>query len=66
VHLTAEQSGSALCLLVDEPPPGLALPPHRHRGESETIRVLEGRFHLSVDGELSVLDPTTRPTSRLA
>jgi quercetin dioxygenase-like cupin family protein len=57
VHLTGEQSGGALCLIVDEPPAGWALPPHSHRNESETIHVLEGRFELTIAGDLSVLGP---------
>jgi uncharacterized cupin superfamily protein len=55
VHVTGPQSGGVLCLLVDEPPAGWALPPHRHRNESEIIHVLEGRFDMSIDGEATVL-----------
>ena len=49
-------SGSDLCVLVDEPPPGWRLPPHRHANESETIHVVRGRFDLEVDGRRSFLD----------
>lgn len=51
VHLTSAQSGGALCLLIDEPPAGWRLPPHRHSNEAETIHVLAGRFELDIDGE---------------
>jgi quercetin dioxygenase-like cupin family protein len=51
IHATGEDTGGAFCLLVDEPPPGWSLPPHRHRDEAETILVLEGEFAMEVDGE---------------
>ena len=57
VHLTSEDTGGAFCLLVDQPPAGWSLPPHRHRNEAETIHILEGRFEMVVDGERSVLAP---------
>ena len=50
VHLTSAQSGGALCLLIDEPPAGWRLPPHRHTSEAETIHVLAGQFELDIDG----------------
>jgi mannose-6-phosphate isomerase-like protein (cupin superfamily) len=56
LHITAGQSDGALCLLIDAPPAGWALPPHRHRSESETIHILEGRFDMKIDGELRVLE----------
>jgi quercetin dioxygenase-like cupin family protein len=51
VHLTSAQTGGALCLLIDEPPAGWRLPPHRHMREAETIHVLAGNFALDIDGE---------------
>ncbi len=50
IHLLSEDTGGQLCMLVDEPPPGWSLPPHRHRDESETIHVLEGEFEMEIDG----------------
>jgi quercetin dioxygenase-like cupin family protein len=50
VHLTARESGGALCVLVDEPPAGWSLPPHRHRNEAETIHVLAGEFEIDIAG----------------
>jgi quercetin dioxygenase-like cupin family protein len=52
VHLCSEDTGGAFCLLVDEPPSGWSLPPHRHR-EAETIHVIAGEFEMEVDGERS-------------
>lgn len=54
IHLDGSGTGGAFCLLVDEPPAGWALPPHRHRDEAETIHVLEGTFEIDVDGDRSV------------
>jgi quercetin dioxygenase-like cupin family protein len=55
VHLTSAQSGGALCLLIDEPPAGWRLPPHRHANEAETIHVLAGEFELDIDGRGAAL-----------
>lgn len=55
VHLGAQETGGAFCLLVDHPPAGWSLSPHRHRNESETILVLEGEFEMEIDGERVVL-----------
>ncbi|HXE45962.1 MAG TPA: cupin domain-containing protein [Conexibacter sp.] len=55
IHLTAQDTGDALCVLVDQPPPGWSLPPHRHCNESETIHVVEGEFEVRVDGMRSRL-----------
>jgi mannose-6-phosphate isomerase-like protein (cupin superfamily) len=54
---TGEDTDGAFCLLVDEPPPGWSLPPHRHLREAETILVLEGAFCLDVGGERIELGP---------
>ena len=51
VHLRGEHTAGAFCLLVDEPPAGWALPPHRHLGEAETIHVLRGEFEMVIEGE---------------
>lgn len=50
VHLTGTETGGALCMLVDEPPAGWSLPPHRHRREAEIIFVVDGTFEVQVDG----------------
>jgi quercetin dioxygenase-like cupin family protein len=55
VHLTAEDTGGALCLLVDHLPVGWSLPRHRHRNEAETIYVLDGDFEMDLDGQRSRL-----------
>jgi len=55
IQLTGEETGDALCVLVDQPPPGWSLPPHRHRNESETIHVVDGEFEFQVDGARSRL-----------
>src|SRR4051812_27381477 len=51
IHLTGEDTAEAFCLLRDELPPGWELPPHRHRGEAETMHVLSGAMAVVVDGE---------------
>jgi quercetin dioxygenase-like cupin family protein len=53
IHLTAEDTGGAFCLLVDHPPPGWSLPAHRHRNEAETIHIVEGEFEMEIDGTRS-------------
>jgi quercetin dioxygenase-like cupin family protein len=50
IHLAGEDTGGAFCLLIDHPPPGWSLPPHRHRNEAETIYIIEGEFEIDVDG----------------
>jgi quercetin dioxygenase-like cupin family protein len=55
IHLDAEDTGGAFCLLVDHPPAGWSLPPHRHRNEAETIHVVEGEFEMEIDGRRSCL-----------
>jgi quercetin dioxygenase-like cupin family protein len=57
VELTGTETDGALCLLVDEPPEGWSLPPHRHLSESETIHVVAGRFELQVAGEAVAVGP---------
>jgi quercetin dioxygenase-like cupin family protein len=55
VHLAGEDTGGSFCLLVDHPPAGWSLPPHRHRNEAETIHIVEGEFEIEVDGRRSHL-----------
>jgi quercetin dioxygenase-like cupin family protein len=55
IHLTSEDTRGAFCLLVDEPPAGWSLPPHRHSNEAETIHIVEGEFAIEIDGERSRL-----------
>ena len=56
VHLTGADSAGALCVLIDEPPPGWSLPAHRHSSEAETIHVLAGRFEMQVAGRRATLE----------
>jgi mannose-6-phosphate isomerase-like protein (cupin superfamily) len=51
VHLAAEDTGGAFCLLVDHPPVGWSLPAHRHHNEAETIHIVEGEFEMVLDGK---------------
>jgi quercetin dioxygenase-like cupin family protein len=57
IELDGEATGGELALLVDHPPVGWSLPPHRHRNESETIHVVAGRFELTIEGERRELGP---------
>lgn len=50
IHLTAEDTANAFCLLVDEPPARWSLPAHRHRGVAETIHVVAGEFWMEIEG----------------
>jgi quercetin dioxygenase-like cupin family protein len=51
IHLTGPDTNGMFCLLVDEPSPGWALPPHLHHGVAETIHILYGEFEMEVDGQ---------------
>jgi quercetin dioxygenase-like cupin family protein len=55
IHLGSQETGGAFCLLVDEPPAGWELPPHRHREEAETIHIVAGDFEMVLDGRRSLL-----------
>jgi quercetin dioxygenase-like cupin family protein len=55
IHLASGDTGGAFCLLLDEPPPGWSLPPHRHSSEAETIHILDGDFEMEIDGRRSRL-----------
>ena len=57
VHLGADDTDGAFCLMVDHPPPGWFLPPHRHENEAETVCVSAGRFEMTVDGVRTELGP---------
>ena len=57
VHLSAEETGGAFCLLVDHPPAGWRLPAHLHRDEAETIHVVDGEFEMDIDGDRCRLMP---------
>lgn len=50
IHLVERDTDGAFCMLIDHPPAGWSLPPHRHRHEAETIHILEGDFETEVDG----------------
>lgn len=56
IHLSAQDTGGAFCMLVDYPPAGWSLPPHVHNNEAETIHVLKGRFEIEVARQHSHLD----------
>ena len=53
IHLVADDTGNAFCLLADEPPAGWSLPAHRHINAAETIHIVEGDFEMEVDGQQS-------------
>jgi quercetin dioxygenase-like cupin family protein len=55
IHLGSRDTADAFCLVVDHPPPGWFLPPHRHMNEAETIYVIDGEFEMHVDGRASTL-----------
>ena len=57
VHITAEDSDGAFCLVVDHPEPGWGLPPHRHANESESVYLVEGRFEMTVGGTRHEMAP---------
>jgi quercetin dioxygenase-like cupin family protein len=50
IQLDSGDTAGAFCLLVDEPPPGWALPAHLHRDHAETIHVVAGEFEVDLDG----------------
>jgi mannose-6-phosphate isomerase-like protein (cupin superfamily) len=50
IHLDADDTAGAFCLLVDRPPAGWSLPSHRHLHEAETIHIVEGEFEVVRDG----------------
>jgi quercetin dioxygenase-like cupin family protein len=51
IHLGADSTDGAFCVLVDHPPPGWSLPPHRHLREAETIHVIEGQIAMEIGGQ---------------
>jgi mannose-6-phosphate isomerase-like protein (cupin superfamily) len=51
LHLGAEETGGAFCMVVDQPPVDWALPAHRHANEDETIHIVEGDFEMVLGGE---------------
>jgi quercetin dioxygenase-like cupin family protein len=51
IHLDGAQTDGALCLVVDHPPQGWSLPPHRHLTEAETIHIIVGEFEIELEGE---------------
>lgn len=53
IHLVADDTDGGFCLLVDNPPAGWSLPPHRHSNEAETIHIVRGEFEMEVDGKRS-------------
>ncbi len=63
IQLTGEDTGGAFCLLVDHPPAGWSLPPHRHHQEAETIHIVEGDFEMEIDGARSRLSAWTRQST---
>ncbi len=57
IHLTGDDTDGALFMLVDEPPTGWSLPPHRHLNETETIHIVAGTFALDIDGTAVTAGP---------
>jgi quercetin dioxygenase-like cupin family protein len=57
IHLVSEDNAGAFCLLVDHPPAGWSLPPHRHANEAETIHIVAGSFEMELDGRSIALSP---------
>jgi quercetin dioxygenase-like cupin family protein len=55
IHLAAEDTDGAFCLLVDHPPGGWSLPAHRHHNHAETIHIIEGEFEMEIDAARSRL-----------
>src|SRR4051794_7033792 len=53
IHLGTEDTQGTLCVLVDYPPGGWSLPPHRHHNEAELMHVIEGEFEIDVGGKVS-------------
>jgi quercetin dioxygenase-like cupin family protein len=56
IHLGAEETAGALCLLVDHPPAGWSLPAHLHHGAAETIHIVEGSFEVLLEGRRLALE----------
>ena len=50
IHLAAEDTAGAFCLLVDHPPAGWSLPAHLHHGAAETIHIMQGAFEVEMEG----------------
>jgi len=50
IHLSGQDTGGVFCVLIDHPPARWSLPAHRHRGEAETIHVIDGAFEMQIDG----------------
>ena len=50
IHLGAEDTAGAFCLLVDHPPAGWSLPAHLHHGAAETIHIVHGEFEVEMEG----------------
>jgi quercetin dioxygenase-like cupin family protein len=50
IQLDGKGTAGAFCLLVDHPPAGWSLPPHRHANEAETIHIVEGEFEMELEG----------------
>jgi mannose-6-phosphate isomerase-like protein (cupin superfamily) len=53
IHLGTQDTDGAFCLLIDNPPAGWSLPPHRHSNEAETIHIVSGEFEMEIDGKRS-------------
>jgi quercetin dioxygenase-like cupin family protein len=57
IHLTGDETGGSLCVLVDHPPTEFTLVQHRHANEDETIHVIEGTFEFFLEGATRRLGP---------
>jgi quercetin dioxygenase-like cupin family protein len=57
IKVAGADSGGALAMFVEEAPPRAGVPMHVHRGAAETAFVLQGRYKISVGGELREVGP---------
>jgi quercetin dioxygenase-like cupin family protein len=56
IKVAGTDNGGALAMFVEEVPPKAGVPMHVHKGATETLFVLKGRFRVSVAGEICELN----------
>jgi quercetin dioxygenase-like cupin family protein len=54
VHVSGDQSGGSVEVIVHTTPPGLGVPPHVHTREDEIFHVLEGEMEFTLNGRIVV------------